>query len=114
MDPTKRCGWDDGCKDLGGLTFRDDIMGGAWVCAVHQAVFDQDMYYVISPLNTNYRAGDSGGDWSIISAPTADYYTSEDAAVAAMQALNRKDGLKNRDALDEMGAFVVKVIRWSE
>ncbi len=70
-----------------------------------------EMYYVVSPLNTNYRAGDSGGDWTIESAPTADYYTDKDTAIAAAKAQNAADFPDgNRDALSEQGAFVVQVL----
>lgn len=83
------------------------------------------MYYVVSPLNTNYRAGDWGGDWTIERGPEADYYESEAAAIEAAQAINVKvleehaksmavygppTEQNNQDVLAEQGAFVVEIV----
>ena len=75
------------------------------------------MYYVVEPLNTNYRAGDSGGDWTINSAPEADYYTNLRKATAAAKKTNREllswmeKGYNDKaDILAEQGAFVVHVV----
>ncbi len=70
-----------------------------------------EMYYVITPVNPQ-SVGYQFGDY--VPAPVADYYTSETEAVAAMAALNEKRGLKDRDSLAEMGAFVIKVVKWAE
>lgn len=66
----------------------------------------EKMFYVVSPLNTNYRAGDSGGDFTVHPAPEADYYTKLEPAVDAARKLNA--GMA-RDAEMEIGAFVMSV-----
>ena len=67
----------------------------------------ETQFYVVSPLNTNYRVGDTGGDITIHPAPTADYYTALDLAVVAARKLN--EGTEGIDALQETGAFVMSV-----
>ena len=66
----------------------------------------ETMWYVVTPLNTNYRAGDSGGDWTIQPAPEADYYSAFEPAVVAARKFNT--GM-DRDMEMEHGAFVVSV-----
>ena len=67
----------------------------------------ETMFYVVTPLNTNYRAGDScRGHWTIQPAPEADYYTAFEPAVEAARKLNA--GM-DRDMEMEYGAFVVSV-----
>lgn len=81
-----------------------------------------EMYYVVTPLNTNYRAGDSGGDMTIHEAPEAAYYESKEVAVEAAKVVNEQvlasyaasmkpyDGGDPEAALAEQGAFVVQVV----
>ena len=84
-----------------------------------------EMYFVVTPLNTNYRVGDSGGDMTIHEAPTAAYYESADEAIAAAKVINAEilevhtrsmkvygppTEQNNKDALSEQGAFVMLVV----
>ncbi len=105
------CQWDASCQVNVGLVWRDDIMGGSNICPDHCAQFDQDMFYVLTPLNTNYRAGDHGGDMTLLPAPEADYYTDQEDAILAAKVYNQD--IIGEDALAEQGAFVVKVVRWA-
>ena len=69
-----------------------------------------DQYFVVTPLNTNYRAGDSGGDMTIVEAPTAAYYTDKEAAVTAAKQYNKEKGFTDQDTLSEQGALVMLVV----
>lgn len=36
------CQWDDVCSVTEGLIWREDIMGGAWICPFHCDIFNKE------------------------------------------------------------------------